>query len=143
MQWSWRDVATSILAAVAGSVARSGAQCEFGLKSEVEMEEELRAAVTEFLVPLPTTRVINQAAFDRLRRAAVGYAERMRTVDKLSKSILREIHASAKIILAEAPFFGDQSATLQAMAGELQKTFDLILIGEAPGDRKPGVPRIL
>jgi hypothetical protein len=58
------------------------------------------------------------------------------------KSLLKELRFAIKAMRAEAVRHKDHQRLLK-MADELELTFDLILVGEAHGDRVPGVPRII
>jgi hypothetical protein len=111
--------------------------------NNVEMlGEELREAITQFIVPLQTTRTVNQLAFDKLEHAARLLAAKLKGSDLVSKSLLKELYATAGIIRAEAPYIKGETAKLEKMAGQIQMIFDVILWGESCDDRKPGVPRV-
>lgn len=103
----------------------------------------LREAVSNFLVPLLTTRVVKKDAFEELAASAEMLAKLLKGHDLVPKSLLREIYGSIGSLRNEAPYFKEQSATLVDMSNKLEWTYYLILIGECNEDRVPGVPRII
>ncbi|GJM24871.1 MAG: hypothetical protein DHS20C16_12860 [Phycisphaerae bacterium] len=104
---------------------------------------ELRQAITDFLVPLQTTRVVNKDAFARLFTHAQELMPILKEHELVPKSLLNELYRVPLVILAEAPYFKDESEQLDEMAHKIGVCFSRILKGEVPEDRIPGVPRLM
>lgn len=104
---------------------------------------ELRAAITAFVVPLQTTREVDVGAFSRLESAARRLAEDLKGVELVPKALLNEVFVAANILRREAPYLGTSRESVAEMASKLEMVFSLILRDEVPGDRVPGVPRII
>lgn len=105
---------------------------------------ELREAVSAFLYPLKTTRVVNREAFARIE-SLISDATRVCKADEfLAKELLREIYLTARSTESEEEYAAlpDRQA-LQAIREKLDFLFALLILGESPEDRVPGVPRIL
>ncbi|MCG8420137.1 MAG: hypothetical protein MJE77_19580, partial [Proteobacteria bacterium] len=106
-----------------------------------EIENDLKRGITETVVPLQTTREVDAAGFERL----VAWAQEAATVLKgqqhLLRSFLNELYVVSHVIRAEGQHHPD--AQLREVADQLEMVFALILRGEAPGDRHPGVPRVV
>lgn len=109
----------------------------------VEIGGALREAVTALLVPIQTTREIDQAAFARLHEQALLLVHACKGTEEIPKSLLRELLGSYSILREEAPSFGSDRRVLEDMADKIEGCFRLILADEIPEDRRPGVPRIL
>ncbi len=105
--------------------------------------EELREAITQFVVPLQTTRTVDRKAFDRIERSARLLSSKLKGNDLVSKSLLNQLYVTARVIRAEARFIEGESANLEKMADQIEMVFGLILLGESCDDRKPGVPRVI
>jgi len=105
--------------------------------------EELREAISRFVVPLQTIRTVDQKAFDRIEHLARLLSRKLKGNDLVSKSLLKELYVTATIIRAEAPYIKSEAAGLEKMAGQIEMIFGLILRGESCDDRKPGVPRVI
>ena len=107
------------------------------------IEAELKEAITDFLVPLQTTRVIKQDAFERLHSSAKEICRQLKGNQLVPKSLLNEIYVTALVIKTEQSHFEDRAALLEEMSHQLEMCFILILKDESPEDRQPGVPRII
>lgn len=105
--------------------------------------KDLREAISQFIVPLQTSRVVAREAFDKLNQSARLLASTLKDIDSVSKSLLNELYVTFKVIRTEAQFIKEESANLEKMADQIEMTFDLILRGESCDDRKPGVARIV
>jgi len=103
----------------------------------------IREAITTFLVPLQATKIIKKDAFEELVNAINALAQALKGHDFVSKSLLDEIYTTIRVLRNEAPHFHSETAVLENMADQLEMLFALILIGETPNDRTPGVPRII
>lgn len=102
----------------------------------------LRQEISACLVPLQTAGVVDRARFSALLSAVAAVAAQLKGTDLISKSLLREIVTTAKVLRAEALHLPDEGAALVRVADELDVLCDLILADETPDDRRPGVPRI-
>ncbi len=107
------------------------------------IENIIREAVTNLLVPLQTTRVIKHEAFMQLDEASKQLAKVLKTEEFVPKSVLNELYVSAQVLRNEAPYFRSETATLLSMANQLEMTLALILRGESHEDRIPNVPRVI
>jgi hypothetical protein len=103
----------------------------------------LREAVSTFLVPLQTTRVLKRNAFDALAVEVKDLAKLRKGHELVPKALLNEIYGTMQVLRNEAPYFKGETATLEDMANQLEMTLGLILVGESHEDRVPGVPRIV
>lgn len=103
----------------------------------------IRDAVSNFLIPLQTTRVVKREAFEELAASVKALAKQLKGHDLVPKSLLNEIYGTMQALRNEAPYFKGEAATLEDMANQLEMTLGLILIGESHEDRVPGVPRII
>jgi hypothetical protein len=103
----------------------------------------IREAVSNLLIPLQTTRVVKREAFDELNNSVKTLAKQLKGHDLVPKSLLNEVYGTMQVLRNEAPYFKGETAALEDMAKQLEKTLGLILIGESHEDRVPGVPRIV
>jgi hypothetical protein len=103
---------------------------------------ELREAISSFLVPLQTTRVLNKDAFIKLLKIVEALAQTLKGIDSVSKSVLNELYVTIQVLRAEAPYVKGETSAIQEMAGKLEYYFALILRNETPSERIPGVPRV-
>jgi hypothetical protein len=108
-----------------------------------EIGESLKACVTALLVPIQTTRAIDEDAFRALHEQALRLVRACKGRDEVPKGLLRELHATFSILRAEAEHFGTRRRELEEMANDIEVCFGLILGDEVPEDRRPGVPRII
>jgi hypothetical protein len=106
-----------------------------------EIERDLRKGITEAVVPLQTTRVVDSAGLDRLVGWAHEGAAALKGREQLPRSFLNELYVVAHVIRAEGEH--NPSTKIPEVADQLEMVFALILRGEEPADRKPGVPRVL
>jgi hypothetical protein len=113
--------------------------------SEIEVyEEELRQKISDFLVPIQTSRVVSETNFKSVQQALEQIASELKDINIVSKSLLNDAYVTIKILRAEAPHFNeDESNVMVHMANKLEIVFELILKNETIDQRKPGVPRIL
>jgi hypothetical protein len=105
--------------------------------------ESLREAVSRLLVPVQTTRVVNEAAFQDLHDRAIGLVRLCKGMDDVPKALLAELLGVYSVLRAEAPYFGKKKQVLEAMADKIESCFRMILADEVPEDRQAGVPRIV
>ena len=107
------------------------------------ISRELPDRVSRLLIPLQTRKVIDQAAFEGLEQCARNLARKLKGSELLPRAVLKELKVTIGVLRAEAQHAGGEAATLVGMSNRLEMVFDLILRGESPDDRVPGVPRII
>ena len=112
-------------------------------RTDSEIAPELREAAIQFLGPLQTMQPIDVRAFERLHSLAVELMHTYKGNDRVSKSLLHELHTLPLIISAELQHRPADRLALEQMAQKLEYCFSLLLLGEVPEDRKLGVPRIV
>ena len=105
--------------------------------------EALRMAVSRFLVPIQTTRVVDEEAFRTLHEEALNLVRAFKGQKRVPKALLLELLGSYSILRSEAPYFGAKQALLESMADKIEICFRMILADEVPGERQSGVPRIM
>jgi len=103
----------------------------------------IRDAVSNFLIPLHTTRVVKREAFEELAVAVKTLAKQLKGHDLVPKSLLNEVYGTMQALRNEVPYFKGETAALEDMANQLEMSLGLILIGESHEDRVPGSPRII
>jgi hypothetical protein len=106
-------------------------------------QESYKEIVGKFLLGIQTKRLVDFSLFQEVEKQTKLLASFFKDQELVSKSLLNELHTAAKILRTEAPFVKDKSAELIKMAEQLELIFDLILRGEVPSDRIPGVPRLI
>ena len=114
------------------------------IERQSEILPALREAVSAFLYPLKTRREVKKEAFARLEAVAMETTRICKTDDLLSKALLAEIFVTTRAIEPEEEYVavGDR-AELRSMRERLDALFYLLIEGESPEDRVPGVPRIV
>ena len=109
------------------------------MKTIATIEDELKRQITDTLVPLQTFQGVDVDGLGALVRLATEAAEELCGRHDLPRSLLNEIYVTVQILRAEAKYH--HGPELERAANDLENVFALILRGEVPGDRKPGVPR--
>ena len=105
--------------------------------------ERYQEELGRFLLQIQTVRVLDHSASERLESDSQELARLLKDQPLVPKSVLREMRTAVKILRAEAPYMPSEQCTINDLADRLEMTFDLILLGEDHGDRRPGVPRVL
>jgi hypothetical protein len=114
------------------------------IEGQKNVVPELREAVSAFLYPLKTTREVKKEAFARLESLASESTRIGKSDDLLSKELLREVFVTARLIEPEEEFVAvADRAVLGSMREKLDRLVYLLVIGESPEDRVPGVPRVI
>jgi hypothetical protein len=111
-----------------------------------EVDEALRAlrgSVTRLLVPIQTTRVVDESAFAEVHAHALHLVRLLKHQTKVPKTVLVELHGTFHILRAEAPYLRDEKAVVEEMATKIERCFGMVLGSEVPEDRIPGLPRII
>lgn len=111
------------------------------MRSVEEIAADLRQDITDFIVPIQTTKAVDTSKFERLERHASEAARTLKGSEQLPRFLLNELYVSMKVLRAEAPYC--RSHQLDLMADRIEMVFGLILRGESPDDRRPGVPRVM
>lgn len=114
------------------------------IESQAEILPLLREAVSAFLYPLKTTREVRKAASARLYEVTADATRLCKSDELLSKALLAEIFITIRAIEPEVDYVavGDR-ADLLALHDKLDGLFYLLMQGETPEDRVPGVPRFI
>lgn len=112
--------------------------------TDIEMIfEHLKEELGAFLLKIQTVRVVDVEAFERIDSDTRKLAQELKNQALVPKVMLNELRTATKILQAEAPHMRAEQGAMLDMAGKLEMTFDLILLGEDHRDRIPGVPRII
>jgi len=111
-------------------------------EEQVVLEKRFKENLGRFLVAVQTERVVSQVAFADINNDAVQIARVLKLYPDISKSLLNAWRTGIKVLRAEAPYVPEEAQAMTEMADKLEMTFDLVLMGESPEDRVPGVPRI-
>ena len=100
----------------------------------------VQASVTNLVVPLQRGTPVSKDAMDRLEQDVVLLAEALAGSETLQRVMLNELYTVIQVLRREAPYAPSLPAEYP---DRLEYLFALILLGEAPSHRQPGVPRIL
>ena len=111
------------------------------MKSVQEIEEELKLKITQAVVPIQTKRPVDATLVRGLVTTAGELATTLKGRDMMPRTVLNELYVLIQILRAEAPH--GEADLLNGTADQLEHTFALILRGETPADRHPGVPRVV
>ncbi|MFC5343848.1 hypothetical protein ACETK8_20295 (plasmid) [Brevundimonas staleyi] len=101
----------------------------------------------EELTRASTMRLLASESFDLPSFAALydhlgQKAEALKSEHVISKQILDALRNAAKAIRNQAPYVTGARENI-ALADKFEVLLDLMIIGEGPRDRAPGVPRIV
>lgn len=114
------------------------------IERQNEILPKVREAVSAFLYPLKTTRTVKKEAFARLELIVAEATRICKTDNLLSKALLAEIFITTLAIEPEEQFVAiADRVDLRTMREQLDSLFYLLLRGESPEDRAPGMPRIV
>jgi hypothetical protein len=105
------------------------------------LSEELYQHFFDLIVPLQTTKEINDTAFQAADQIGKELARLLKGQELLPRKLLYDLDMAAGILENEARHATDPDKVM-AMARAVQMTYGLILCGECHDDRKPGVPRV-
>src|SRR5690349_11572526 len=101
------------------------------------LEELFRTSVGRLMA----VEVFDRAAFDRLKSHLVEKSEQIKGEHVISKQVVNALLKAARVIESRAEHV-DGARENVAMAAEFRMILDIIALGEACSDYKPGVPRI-
>lgn len=88
----------------------------------------LRNAISGFIVPVQTAKVINREKYEELVDSLMMISHELEGIDAISKSFISEIYFTIKIVRIEAEYFEEKDRSdLSCMADKLELIFDLIL----------------
>ncbi|MFC5743194.1 hypothetical protein [Dyella tabacisoli] len=107
------------------------------------MREDLKERLFRFLLPIQTERYVDHRAFEDVISRADDAARLLKSYELVPKALLNDLHATSKVLRAEALHIKSETGAMLKMAERLEYVFDLILLGESLEDRIPGVPRII
>lgn len=105
--------------------------------------EHYQEELSHFLSQIQTVHVLDHSVSERLESASQELARLIKDQPLIPKSVLWQMRAAMKILRAEAPYMPSKQRAMNDMADRLEMTFDLILLGEDHGDRRPDAPRNL
>ena len=105
---------------------------------DLELEDLDRRSTDRLLA----AEVFDGAAFAALNDYLSRKAEAIKVEHVISKQVLGSLRNAASAIRNLAPHVPQARENL-ALADEFEMLLDLMIIGESPQDRVPGVPRII
>ncbi len=103
---------------------------------------ELKALDDKATGRLLMADVFDEAAFTNLYSYICALAEKLRREDVVSKQFLAVVLNAASTIRSRAEYLADVKKSIK-LADDFDMVLALVAVGEAPGDRRPGVPRII
>ncbi|MFT3733509.1 MAG: hypothetical protein QM776_00460 [Rhodocyclaceae bacterium] len=103
--------------------------------------EDIRRYIFDLIVPIQTTKVINENAFISAIIAAREMAVLLKGLEMLPRKVLYDLDMAAGILENESEY-SSSPEKLKEMAQDFRLTLGLILCGEIHADRQPGVPRV-
>jgi hypothetical protein len=119
-----------------------GRQEQESALSEIDrVGEEMCRHIFEFLLPLQTTKELNEERFELIDQSSRLFAKLLKGSAFIPRTHFKELYSAARTLEAEAPYARDPAA-VNGMANKLHMTADLIVWGECHEDRVPGKPRI-
>ena len=105
---------------------------------DLELEQLEERATGRLL----TADTFDGAAFEVLYNHISDKARDLREVSVVSKQILRSLRQASAAIRSRSDYLASVHDELP-VADRFEMLLDLIIIGEHPDDRKPGIPRII
>lgn len=84
----------------------------------------------------------DDVAFKDLYSYVCTLAEKLKTENAVSKQFLAVVLNAASAIRSRAEYLPDVKKRI-ALADDFDMVLALVAVGEAPSDRRPGVPRII
>lgn len=105
---------------------------------DLELEELDRRATSRLL----TAEAFAVSAFRALLDYLSEKAEAVKGEHVISKQVLGSLRNAASVIRSQAPYVQQARENL-VLADEFEMLLDLMIIGESPRDRVPGVPRVI
>lgn len=95
----------------------------------------------ELLMPLQTTKDINEAAFERLDETAKTLARQLKGSEMIPRRAVDCLYVTMGILKNEADYSSDKDRVMQ-MALAINQAFGAILEGKAVEDRQPTNPNL-
>lgn len=102
---------------------------------------ELCRTLFNFLLPLQTTKEINEDLFEKVDVAARNFAKILKEKDFIPKIPFKELYSAVRVLEAESGY-SRNPVLLKSMASKLQDTAELIVWSECHEDHQLGVPRV-
>lgn len=110
--------------------------------SEIErVGGEMCRHIFDFLLPLQTSKEINEDVFEKLDQSSREWARLLKGSQAIPRAPFKELYSAARVLVAEAPY-SKNADLIQEMASKLHMTADLIVWGQCHEDRQPGVPQV-
>lgn len=97
----------------------------------------------QFLLKVQTNQSFESDTIDELNTEMNALVMNAKNQQLLSRKLLWIFRAGAKVLNAEIPYAKTNANALSQLSSKLEASMDLILLGESPSDRMPGVPRII
>lgn len=104
-----------------------------------QFEEEL----ADFLNTVQSKQEIRSSSIESLNKAMNEVAISAKAQPLLPRKLLWAFRTGTKVLVAEIPYANTNANALKQFSSQLEYVMDLILLGESPSDRVPGVPRII
>lgn len=98
----------------------------------IDLIEQLKTAVFNFLIDLQTTRAVNEKEFKRIIELSGLFASEMHGVDLVSKSALNQLYVFCQVCRAEAPYIVGKTEDVLLKAHEVDYMLSLILRNDLP-----------
>lgn len=105
---------------------------------DLELEELHNRSVGRLLA----SETFDAAAFSQLYDYLCAKAERIKDEHVVSKQLISVVFSTQRSIENAAPYNAQAKEAL-SLANKFSLLLELVAIGEAPTDRKPGVPRVV
>lgn len=86
--------------------------------------------------------VFDEVAFKNLYSYICKVAEKLKMESVLSKQFLAVVLNAASAIRSRAEYLPDVKKSM-SLADDFDMVLALVAVGEAPSDRRPGVPRVI
>jgi hypothetical protein len=103
---------------------------------------ELKALDDKATGQLLMADVFNEVAFNNLYSYICALAEKLKCEQVVPKQFLAVVLNAASAIRSRAVYLAEAKQNIK-LADAFDMVIALVAVGEAPGDRRPGVPRIV
>jgi len=107
------------------------------------LAETLDRDLSDFLFPVRMSKPADKQLFAKIEQQAADIARGLKGQSLLPRSVLNSIFIAVRVIQGQIPYQKEGQGELAEMANKLDWILFLILAGESPDDRVPGVPRII
>lgn len=69
------------------------------------LSRQFRQEITDLLVPIQTSKVIEKTEFESMRKTLEEISELLKDIEMVSKKLTNEIYVTIKVLRQEANFF--------------------------------------